>query len=50
MLYINYCINLQCIFLQELSDGIYYYYVVQLAFYCGLLLSQFVDVKRKVSS
>ncbi|XP_028398544.1 ceramide synthase 5-like [Dendronephthya gigantea] len=31
----------------DLSNGIYYYYIIQLSFYTSLLLSQFADVKRK---
>ncbi|CAB4016055.1 ceramide synthase 5, partial [Paramuricea clavata] len=31
----------------DLSDGIYYYYIIELSFYTSLLLSQFADVKRK---
>lgn len=39
-----------CSFLfQPLSRELYYYYIMELAFYWSLMFSQFIDVKRKVS-
>ena len=35
-------------FFQPLTDAIFFYYVVEIAFYMSLLISFFVDVKRKV--
>lgn len=32
---------------QTLSSGMYYFYVIQLAFYWSLMFSQFTDIKRK---
>ncbi|KAJ0068278.1 hypothetical protein NL108_004645, partial [Boleophthalmus pectinirostris] len=32
---------------QPLTSGMYYFYVTQLAFYCSLMFSQFIDIKRK---
>uniref|UniRef100_A0A8C6T3E8 Ceramide synthase 5 n=1 Tax=Neogobius melanostomus TaxID=47308 RepID=A0A8C6T3E8_9GOBI len=32
---------------QPLSSGMYYFYVIQLAFYWSLMFSQFTDIKRK---
>nr|XP_033795042.1 ceramide synthase 5 isoform X2 [Geotrypetes seraphini] len=32
---------------QELTPGLYYYYIMELAFYCSLMFSQFTDIKRK---
>lgn len=34
---------------QPISQEQYNYYVAELAFYCSLMFSQFIDVKRKVS-
>lgn len=35
--------------LQVMTPGLYYYYVIELAFYWSLVFSQFTDIKRKVS-
>ncbi|XP_017750200.1 PREDICTED: ceramide synthase 5, partial [Rhinopithecus bieti] len=32
---------------QPLSSGLYYYYIMELAFYWSLMFSQFTDIKRK---
>nr|XP_054095194.1 ceramide synthase 5 isoform X4 [Callithrix jacchus] len=32
---------------QPLSGGLYYYYIMELAFYWSLMFSQFTDIKRK---
>ncbi|XP_048220655.1 ceramide synthase 5 [Perognathus longimembris pacificus] len=32
---------------QPLSKGLFYYYIVELAFYWSLMFSQFIDIKRK---
>ncbi|XP_060925701.1 ceramide synthase 5 [Limanda limanda] len=32
---------------QVLTPGLYHYYVIELAFYCSLMFSQFSDIKRK---
>ncbi|KAG8452729.1 hypothetical protein GDO86_004501 [Hymenochirus boettgeri] len=32
---------------QPLTSGLYYYYIMQLAFYWSLMFSQFTDIKRK---
>nr|XP_056715533.1 ceramide synthase 5 isoform X1 [Euleptes europaea] len=32
---------------QPLTSGLYYYYIIQLAFYWSLMFSQFTDVRRK---
>ena len=33
---------------QPLTSGLYYYYIMELAFYWSLMFSQFTDIKRKV--
>ncbi|XP_044534150.1 ceramide synthase 5 [Gracilinanus agilis] len=32
---------------QPLTPGLYYYYIMELAFYWSLMFSQFIDIKRK---
>ncbi|KAM8982492.1 ceramide synthase 5 isoform X1 [Sarcophilus harrisii] len=32
---------------QPLTSGLYYYYIMELAFYWSLMFSQFIDIKRK---
>lgn len=36
--------------LKHVSPGQFNYYIAELAFYCSLMFSQFIDIKRKVSS
>lgn len=36
--------------LKHVSQGQFNYYIAELAFYCSLMFSQFIDIKRKVSS
>lgn len=33
---------------QPLTSRLYYYYILELAFYWSLMFSQFTDIKRKV--
>lgn len=35
--------------LKHVSRGQFNYYIAELAFYCSLMFSQFIDIKRKVS-
>lgn len=37
-------------FLKHISRGQFNYYIAELAFYCSLMFSQFIDIKRKVSN
>ncbi|KAM6474408.1 ceramide synthase 5 isoform 2-T2 [Liasis olivaceus] len=32
---------------QPITSGIYYYYIIELAYYSSLMFSQFIDIKRK---
>lgn len=34
---------------KHVSRGQFNYYIAELAFYCSLMFSQFIDIKRKVS-
>lgn len=36
--------------LKHISHGQFNYYIAELAFYCSLMFSQFIDIKRKVSN
>ena len=36
------------LFFQPYTDEIFYYYMIEIGFYLSLLISLFVDVKRKV--
>jgi len=38
------------VMLQHVSNDLYYYYVVELGFYCSLLFTIFSDHKRKVNT
>uniref|UniRef100_A0A8C4VPM9 Ceramide synthase 5 n=1 Tax=Gopherus evgoodei TaxID=1825980 RepID=A0A8C4VPM9_9SAUR len=37
-----------CVFFQPLTSSLYYYYIMELAFYWSLMFSQFTDIKRKI--
>uniref|UniRef100_A0A8P4KFA7 Ceramide synthase 5 n=1 Tax=Dicentrarchus labrax TaxID=13489 RepID=A0A8P4KFA7_DICLA len=46
----KFCESIQCWHnypFQPVSHGQYNYYVAELAFYCSLMFSQFIDIKRK---
>jgi len=39
----------RALYFQNVEPPIYWYYMIELAFYLSLMFSQFLDVKRKVS-